>query len=456
MRKTYSFQGKVRQFLIILFPILITQLSLMATGFFDTVMSGKASPVDLAGVAIGVNLWVPASAGLSGVIMGITPILAQLYGAGRKGEIPYIVVQGTYLAAAMAAAVIAVGVVAVPPLLGVMQLEPGVHRVARGFLTALAFGIPPLFVSGILRNFIDSLGYTRVTMVVTLLTVPLNIALNYLLIFGKFGFPRLGGVGAGYGTAVTYWCILLITAAVVHKVPPFRDYQILRRFCPVSLAAWKGQLRVGAPIGAAVFCEVSIFGAVTILMAEFGTVTIAAHQAAINFASVVYMLPLSIGMALAIVIGFEVGAKRYDDARLYSRLGLGIAVAAAVIFALLLLAYSERIAGFYTDEADLRRLIQSFLVYAIFFQLSDAVAAPIQGALRGYKDVKVTFLMAVLSYWVIGMPVGYWLAKFTAWGPYGYWIGFIVGLAVGAVVLLLRLTRLQRRLAERICPNIPS
>jgi MATE family multidrug resistance protein len=202
---------------------------------------------------------------------------------------------------------------------------------------------------------------------------------------------------------------------------------------------------VGLPIGLSIFCEVSIFGVVALLMAEYGTAVIAAHQAAINFASLVYMVPLSIGMTLTIVVGFEVGARRYSDAREYSKLGIAIAIMIAVFFAIGLSAFNSQIAGLYTQEKEVLELIQNFLVYAVFFQLSDALAAPIQGALRGYKDVKVTLLMAILSYWGIGMPIGYFLAKFTALQAYGYWIGFIAGLAVGATVLLVRLIRLQQK-----------
>lgn len=445
MRQTFTVKDKAREFIVILFPILITQLSLTATGFFDTVMSGNAGHYDLAGVAIGANLWMPVYTGLTGVLIGVTPALAQFNGAGRHADMPFIVVQGMYLAAALTLLLIAVGWALLAPVLSFMNLDDEVYRIAYEFLTAISIGFLPLFLAAVLRNFIDSLGYTRVTMMITLCAVPLNVLLNYLLIFGQFGFPRLGGVGAGYASAITYWLMFFIAAAVVCCQKPFKQYHIFGRLFPISLQAWGELLKVGAPIGIAIFCEVSIFAAVALLMTDFGTAVIAAHQAAINFASLIYMIPLSIGMALTIVIGFEVGAGRLRDAAQYSYLGIGIALAVALVTGIGLFSFNKQVAQLYTQNPEVLGLTRNFLEYAILFQLSDAIAAPIQGALRGYKDVRMTLVMAIVSYWIIGAPTGYLLAKYSSFGPYGYWIGLITGLAVGAAVLSIRLVRLQKR-----------
>lgn len=407
-------------------------------------MSGNAGHYDLAGVAIGANIWMPVYTGLNGVLLGITPMLSQLNGAGHHKDMPFVVVQGLYLAAALTICTVVAGAVILGPLLEYMQLDPAVHQIAYDFLVALSAGFLPLFLSAVLRNFIDSLGYTQITMLITLSALPINIALNYLLIFGKWGFPQLGGVGAGYASAITYWFVLLITTAVFLWKRSFRQFNIFGKAYMISFSLWRTLLKVGIPIGGAIFCEVSIFGAVAVLMAEFGTNVIAAHQAAINFASLVYMVPLSVGMALTIAVGFEIGAQRPVDAKQYSYLGIGIALAVAFITGISLYVFNYQVAKMYSNNTEIVELIQSFLMYAIFFQLSDAIAAPIQGALRGYKDVKITLVMAIVSYWIIGAPTGYIMAKYFGFGPYGYWIGFIAGLAVGAIVLSIRLCRLQR------------
>lgn len=445
MNQTYSLRQKIRQFFIILLPILVTQLVLFAMSFFDTIMAGHASAHDLAGVAIGVSIWAPIFTGLSGILLALTPIVSQLIGAGRNHEVPFKVIQAIYLALAIAIFVILCGAFLLNPILDSMDLDRQVRHIAGEFLTALSYGIVPLFVYNVIRCFIDALGQTRVTMVITLIALPINVFLNYLLIFGNLGFPRLGGVGAGYASAVTYWCIMLIAVFVVVRLKPFSDYQVFRHFYGISFAAWKEQLKIGVPIGFSIFFETSIFAAVTLLMSEFNTATIAAHQAALNFASFLYMVPMSISMAITIAVGFEVGAKRYDDARKYSYLGISIAVMMGILCAIGLFIFNEQVARMYTTDKEVLQLTKQFLLYAIFFQLSDAIAAPIQGALRGYKDVNATFIMAFVSYWILGLPIGYVLASFSSFGAFGYWIGLISGLAFGAMFLSVRLARIQRR-----------
>ena len=185
-------------------------------------------------------------------------------------------------------------------------------------LVAISFGIPPLFVYLVLRSFIDGLGQTRVSMTIALLALPINVSLNYVLIFGKLGLPALGGVGTGVATAVTYWCLAAVALLIVIRSRLFSTYKLFRRIEVLSFPAWKEQLKIGIPIGFSIFFETSIFAVVAILMSAFDTVTIAAHQAALNFASLLYMVPLSMSMALTILVGFEVGGKRFSDAKQYS------------------------------------------------------------------------------------------------------------------------------------------
>ncbi|TKC19567.1 MATE family efflux transporter [Robertmurraya kyonggiensis] len=445
MDQTYGKKQKIKQLLYVLLPILVTQFGMFSMNFFDTMMSGKYSPNDLAGVAIGSSIWVAIFTGLSGILMAVIPIVAQLIGAKKKNEVAFHVIQAVYLSILMAVIIILAGVFFLDPLLNVMSLVPIVEEIAHDYLYALGFGVIPLFLYNVLRSFIDALGKTRVSMFITISALPINVIFNYILIYGKFGFPSFGGVGAGYATAITYWIILGIAAFIILKQEPFASYDLFSKIYRFSFSKWKEIMVIGVPIGLAIFFETSIFSAVTLLMSVFDTITIASYQAAINFASFMYMIPLSISMALTILVGFEVGANRLKDAKEYSWIGVAMGVFMAFVCGVILLLFRHEIAGLYTTDNRVLELTAHFLLYAIFFQLSDAIQAPIQGALRGYKDVNVTFVMCLVSYWIIGLPLGYYLATYTDWGPYGYWIGLISGLAVGATSLASRLVSVQKR-----------
>ncbi len=449
MRETNSIRAKVRLFLTMLIPILITQAGLSLITFLDTVMSGKVSAEDLAGVAIGSSIWTPVYTGLAGILMAVTPIVAQLMGAGHKKDVPKAVFQAIYLSFLLSICVITIGTIGIPYVLGGLGLEQSVEDIARHFLSFLAFGIIPLFGYSVLRSFIDALGKTRVTMFITLTALPINFVLNYVFIFGNFGFPKLGGAGAGLASAMTYWAIFIMSICIVMKAEPFASFHLFQKLPRINISRMGQILKIGLPIGFAIFFETSIFAAVTLLMGHFDTVTIASHQAAMNFASILYILPLSISMALTIVVGFEAGAKRYKDAQSYSYIGIGTAVLFSLFTAALILLFRPEIAGLYTAESAVLQLTQHFLIYAIFFQLSDAIAAPIQGALRGYKDVNYTLIAAFVSYWVIGLPSGYLIGTYTSYGAFGYWIGLIAGLAAGAVILFIRLRLMEKRLLQQ-------
>ncbi|MDP5275474.1 MATE family efflux transporter [Chengkuizengella axinellae] len=445
MIETTTKKAKISQFVMIVLPILISQLGLFSMNFFDTVMSGQVSPTDLAGVAIGSSIWVPIFTGLSGILMALTPTVSQYVGAKENSKISQAVIQAIYLSIVISLVIIVIGIFFLKPILQSMDLETEVRFIAFNYLKALSFGLIPLFVYNVLRYFIDGLGHTLITMLITLLTLPINLFFNYVLIFGKFGFPRLGGVGAGYASMITYWCILFIAIIIIIRGQPFINYRIFHRLEKVSFNVWGRLMKIGIPIGFSIFFETSIFAAVTLLMSEFDTNTIAAHQSALNFASFLYMIPLSISMALTISVGYEVGAKRFRDAVQYSYIGISSAVLISLLSAIGLFIWSDQVAGLYTKDASVLELTKHFLYFAIFFQLSDAIAAPIQGALRGYKDVNSTFILAFVSFWVIGLPVGYYLANYTSYGAFGYWIGLISGLAVGAVCLIIRLIYIQKK-----------
>ena len=286
MHETTTIRAKWILMLKIVFPILITQIALYLMSFFDVLMSSKYSTADLAGVSIGSSIWMPVYTGLAGILASITPIVAQLVGAKRVKEASFRVQQGFYVAIVLAFFIFCVFILAIDPILSKMSLEPEVYRVAKHYLLAMCFGIFPLFIYSNLRCFIDALGQTRVSMTITLLATPINIVFNYLLIFGNFGFPELGGVGAGVASAITYWIICGIAVWITKKQTPFSDFAIFSNLPKPNWSKCMEITKLGLPIGLSIFAEGSIFSVVTLLMSNYDTEVIGAHQIAMNFARV--------------------------------------------------------------------------------------------------------------------------------------------------------------------------
>lgn len=440
-------RDKVRRLLSVMLPIIGTQIATIGMNFFDASMSGQAGAVDLAGAAIGGNIWMPVQTGISGVLLAGMPLIAHLLGAGERDKINVIVRHGLLLGCAFAALVLIGGVIGLPVLLAHMQLEPEVYHVALWYMAGIGLGVLPFFLTTPLRSLVDTLGYTRLSMKIYMLALPINACLNYLLIFGKLGLPRLGGIGAGIATGLTFWLLFGMFVVVILKLDAFRDFDITSWVQP-SVARFKEYLHIGLPMGFSIFMEASIFGVVALFVAKFGTNVIAGHQAALNFTSLIYMIPLSFSLALTIVTGVEAGARRYNDARRYSVIGLEMSLMCAAVYMVLEYFNRHAIAQIYTSNPQIIELTVHFMLYGILWQLFDAVAAPIQGILRGYKDVNATFFSAMVSYWGICLPVGilfdYWLGN----GPSSYWQSLDFGVAFSAVFLSCRLLWLQKRLGK--------
>ena len=426
-------------------PIICTQIAIMGMNFFDASMSGQAGDVDLAGAAIGGNIWMPIQTGLSGILMAAMPLVANLLGAGEKQKIMVVVRHGLLLALCFALLVLVGGAAFLPHFLQNMGLAPEVYHVALWYLGGLGLGVIPFFMITPLRSLVDTLGYTHLTMRIYLLALPINACLNYVLIFGKLGLPRLGGIGAGVASGLTFWLLLCIFAFVLTRLEPFKGYDVFGFVRPK--ASWlKEYLRIGVPMGVSIFMETSIFGVVALFIAKFGTETIAAHQAALNFSSLIYMLPLSFSLALTIVVGVEYGAKNYQGARDYVTIGLQTSLGIAGFYMLAEYFLREQIALIYTTNPDVVALVKVFLLYAIGWQAGDAIAAPIQGILRGYKDVDATFWASMLAYWGICLPLGLFLDYKVGNGAFAYWQSLDCGVISSATLLSLRLIWLQKRL----------
>ncbi|MDQ0273937.1 MATE family efflux transporter [Cytobacillus purgationiresistens] len=444
MKQTFTLQEKTKQILILLIPILITQLGMFSMVFFNTIMSGRYDSADLAGVAIGASIWNPVFTGLSGILLAVSPIAAQKMGEKNNKEVTSIVKNGLYLSVIIALIVIIAGAILLNPLLNIMDLDSRVQETAFHYLVGLSLGIIPLFSFNVLRSFIYALGKTRIVMIILLLALPINLFLNYVLIFGKLGLPELGGAGGGYATAITYWCILLMTIYVINKMQPYSAFNIFKSIRGFEWSRCKEILKIGVPMGLSVFFETSMFACVTILLSRFDVTTIASYQTALNIVSFLYMIPISISMALTVVVGYEVGSGRNKDAKVYSWLGIYLAMFIALVTGLLVVLFRYEVAGLYSSEPAVIQLTTHFLIFALFFQISDAIQVTAQAALRGYKDVNIAFIITLVAYWLICLPVGFILANYTSFGATGYWLGLTAGLLTAGVFLSIRLVYIQK------------
>ena len=436
-------------------PILITQLALFLMTFFDVLMTGRYGQIDLAGVAIGSALWTPVFTGFAGILTGLTPIIAHYIGGKKHDAVRPSVQQGLYVSLALSVIVAIFIFLLVPSILNNMSLDAAVRPIAFHYLVGMAVGLLPLFAYSTLRAFFDALGATRVSMFIVLLSAPINIILNYALIYGKFGLPELGGIGAGYASGITYWIVFSVAFFIAKLRKPFERYMLFHAWARPQIKEAMHLLRIGVPIGLAIFIETRIFAALTLLMSHtYSTSIISSHQVAMNFTSLLYMIPLSISMGATIVVGQSVGAKQFIDAKQYSFLSIGFALFFSILSMTVIFLFREPIAALYSNEPEIIALAAKFLIFGAFFQWSDAFLAPIQGALRGYKDVNSTFITAIISFWVIGLPVGYALATWTDLGPYGYWIGLIIGLNLGAIALLIRLLFIQKQIKKEVFTHV--
>ena len=446
MYRTHQFKDKFVLFLKIFFPILIYQFANYSASFVDTTMTGQYNTMDLAGVSTATSLWNPFFTFLTGIVSAMVPIIGHHLGRGKKEEVASDFYQFIYLAFGLSLVLLGMVVFLAPPVLNNIGLEAQVAAVAVSYLWYLSIGIIPLLLFSVIRSLLDSLGLTKLSMYLMLLLLPLNSGFNYLLIYGAFGFPELGGAGAGLGTSLAYWVLLGISLLVLFKQKRLKALHLEKRI-PLNIDKIKEGVRLGLPIGGTVFAEVAIFSVVGLIMAKFSSLIIASHQSAMNFSSLMYAFPMSISSAMAIVVSYEVGAKRFEDAKTYASLGRITALIFACLTLSFLYIFRNRVASLYGNDSQFIETTAVFLTYSLFFQLADTFAAPLQGILRGYKDTIVPFYLGLIGYWGVAIPLGYLLDQVTDLGAFTYWIGLIASLIVSGCLYQWRLKTVMKRLS---------
>nr|WP_283164086.1 MATE family efflux transporter [Brenneria tiliae] len=448
-----KYLSETRKLLALAVPVIIAQVSQTSMGVVDTIMAGAYSATDMAAVAVGTSIWLPAILFGHGLLLALTPVVAQLNGSGRRDRIAHQVRQSSLLALAVS-------------LLTMLALYQGQHIIrlmnndspelvekAIGYLHALLWGVPGYLFYQVLRCQCEGLSKTLPGMIIGFIGLLINIPINYIFIHGKFGMPELGGVGCGVATASVYWIMLLLMAAYTRRAVWLRDIRSPQRFTP-DWHTLKRLFSLGLPIALALLFEVTLFAIVALLVLPLGVVDVAGHQIALNFSSLMFVLPLSVGIATTIRVGHRLGEGSVDNARISSYMGLLTGVVLAFCTAIFTTLLREPIALLYNQEPAVVAMASQLMLLAAVYQISDAIQVIGSGVLRGYKDTRSIFYITFTAYWMLGLPSGYLLALtdylVPRMGPAGFWWGFIIGLTAAAIMMVTRIRWLQRQPAEKI------
>jgi MATE family multidrug resistance protein len=430
-------------------PVIIGQVAVFSMNFVDTVMSGRLpqNEIALAALGIGGAVWSSMLMFVIGALMVVQPTVAQLDGAEMKSEAAKQTRQAFWIALSLG----------VPfwllcyfsePLLTAFRIDPVIVPEAAGYLRAVAWGAPALCIVFLFRFFSEGTGNTKPTMFYGVAGALLNIPLNYVLMFGKLGFPAMGTVGCGYATSIVIWLqlILLVTYVATHR--HYRPFSLLSRLDAPDWSRIASLLRVGLPIAVSIFVEGSLFVAAALLIGRLGPVPAAAHLIAINFSALMFMIPIGLASAIAIRVGNAVGRGDPVGAQYAGRIGIVIVLFFQTLSASLMIFFPAWVVSIYTDDLLVAPLAVSLLFYAAIFQYPDGIQMVMAGALRGYKDTRKPMLYMVISFWIVGLTLGYNLTFRGEMGPAGMWIGMIAGLSVSAVLMLRRFHHTSTRHME--------
>ena len=424
-------------------PLIIHNLALMGMQFTDTLMAGRLGAGTLAAVAVGANVWSPVFLFLLGILMALSPTAAHLHGAGRHREIGRYVRQMAWLSLLLAAlGWLALWHAAV--FLRAIHIEPPIIPTAAAYLRAMAWGLPGVCLYQVLRFTSEAIAHTKPMLVIAVGALVVNAILDYVLMYGKLGMPALGAVGTGYASAISMWCMFLMLFVYVRRRGIYKSFEIFSHFEWPDRRVHGELLWLGLPIAISIFMEVTLFSGVGLMMGTLGTDIVAAHQIALNFCSIAFMIPMSLGFAISVRVGQALGRGDPRGARQAGITGIALCAGFEVFSALSMLLFPRWIVGVYTRDPRVIPIAVGLLYMGAIFQLSDGLQASAAGALRGYKDTRTPMLITIVAYWLVGFPLAWLFGIPLHLGPQMIWAGFIAGLTVAAVLLLLRFLRFSR------------
>lgn len=429
-------------------PVLIASIAQTGMGFVDTVMAGGVSATDMAAVAVAASIWLPTILFGIGLLMALVPVVAQMNGAGKQSQIAFETQQGLYLAGLLIIPTITI-LIQTRQIVGWMDLDPILAEKTSGYMNAMLWAVPGTLFYQALRSFTDGMALTKPAMVIGFIGLAANVPLNWMFVYGKLGAPALGGIGCGVATAIVYSLMFIAMLLYVITSARLKPVGLFNRLHTLCWQEQKRIIRLGVPVAFSIFFEVTLFAVVALLVAPLGSITVAAHQVAINFSSLVFMIPMSIGAAVSIRVGHKLGEENTEGAKVSCQVSIALGLAIASLTGILTILFREPISLLYTDDSQVMLIAPQLLLIAAIYQLTDSVQVIAAGSLRGYKDMKAIFHCTFVAYWIFGLPSGYLLAMtdiiLPRLGVYGFWIGFIIGLTSAAVLLGLRLRWLHQQ-----------
>lgn len=443
--------SEARQLMKVSTPLIIMQLTQFGVVTADVIMVGSLGEEALAATGIGAVMFYFAWLGGYGPVMAVSPIVSQILGAHPNDR--------ARSRAAVRMGLWAVAIVSIPlmlfliwtrPVLLALGQQPHIVDMAVPWVRIVAFGLPFTLAFGVLRNFASATGQQNAVLAISVATLLVNIGLNYVLIFGKFGAPALGVPGAAIATVIAYAFSFTAMLCLLLFSPQFRKYRLLHRFFRPDWARFREVFRLGVPMGMSMIFEAMLFNAATLMMGTFGAPTLAAHQIALNLAGLTFMIPLGMGLGATVRVGLAAGARDGEAARLAGHTAIICSAAVAVFFAACMAMFPHTLVSLYVsgdspNTAEVVGLAVSFLMFAAFFHLFDALQVTGQMSLRGLKDANMPMWIAGLSYWLVGFTVAWLLAYTAGWQGVGVWVGLTASLAVAAFGMVWRFEVISRR-----------
>ena len=422
--------------------------------FVDNIMVGQIGTAELAAVSLGNSfMFIAMSVGI-GFSTAITPLIAEADSADNFKQAKSTFKHGLFLCTVLGI-ILFLGVFFAKPLMYLMQQPEEVVALAIPYLNLVAFSLIPLVVFQALKQFSDGMSMTRYPMYATLIANIVNIVLNYLLIFGKFGFPALGIVGAAFGTVISRFIMLAYLWWLLTKKERTKALVTNIKFFILEKLMLQKFINLGAPSAMQMLFEVAIFTAAIWLSGLLGKNAQAANQIALNLSSMTFMVAMGLSVASMIRVGNQKGLQKFKELRriAFSIFLLGILL--AIFFGSIFFLFHKSLpkiyvdftdAANYTDNLEVVRIASQLLFAAAIFQISDTIQVVVLGGLRGLQDVKIPTIITFISYWVIGFPISYFLGKASMYGSFGIWLGLLAGLSTAAIFLYMRFNYLTLKL----------